>query len=203
MKYKNLLLLPTLFILSNVLYIGCCKCPEITQQFYSILNANVTASGSGNKIIDTGAVTQVDSVFLKYNFTNNCVARVENPLTFLVNTAYALKCDCDVCGAMGLKNKISSIDITSDSVYNGIAANTSIKQFFKNRFYDYQTASYSNISLDSLKAVINANKEGALYTKEIFTTTKPANSKGHIFKLTIKFEGGKEIAVGTRRIYWN
>jgi hypothetical protein len=203
MQYKKIILLPALFILSNVLYISCCKCPEVTQKFYAIINGSVTAKGSRNAIIDTGAITNVDSVFLNYKFASNCVAKAENPFAFLVNTSYAFKCDCGLCGEMGLKNKILSIDITSDSVYNNIVANGSLKQFFKARQYDYTTASYASFSLDSLKTKVNNNKDGLIYNEELFTTTKPGNTRGHSLKLTLIFADSSKVSILSRRIRWN
>ncbi len=203
MQYKKIILLPALFILSNVLYISCCKCPEVTQKFYAIINGSVTAKGSRNAIIDTGAITNVDSVFLNYKFASNCVAKVENPFSFLVNTSYAFKCDCGLCGENGLKNKILSIDISSDSVYNNIVANGSLKQFFKVRQYDYTASGYASISLDSLKTKVNNNKEGLIYSEELFTTTKPGNTKSHTLKLTLIFADSSKVFIQSRKIRWN
>ena len=201
MHYKKIIIIPTVFILCNILYISCCKCPEQTQPFYDITKINVTTNGSAKAIIDTGAITTVDSVFINYSFVNNCIAKVDNPFAFLVNQTYA--CKCESCGLDGLKNKIDSIDITSDSAYNGIAANKSLKQFFKVAPNVSQTSSNNIYGLDSLKTIINSNKDGYASDKTFFTTTKPGNSLRHAFKLRIVFVGGKKLEAITKRIRWN
>lgn len=201
MCYKKIILIPAVFILCNILYISCCKCPEQTQPFYDISKINVTPFGSAKAIIDTGKITTVDSVFLNYSFVNNCIAKAENPFAFLVNQTYA--CTCESCGLNGLKNKIDSIDITSDSTYNGLAANKSLKQFFKVGSSTLPITSSNTYGLDSLKTIINTNADGYVTDKTLFTTTKPSNSFRHAFKLRIVFVGGKKLEVITNRIRWN
>ncbi len=201
MHYKKIIIIPAVFILCNTLYISCCKCPEQTQPFYDITKINVTTNGSAKAIIDTGVITTVDSVFINYIFVNDCVAKEENPFSFLVNQTYA--CSCESCGLSGLKNKIDTLDITSDSTYNGIAPNKSLKQFFKIG-PSASPLSINNVyGLDSLKTILNSNKDGYAGDKTFFTTTKPGNSLGHAFKLKIVFVGGKKLEVKTNRIRWN
>jgi hypothetical protein len=201
MRYKKLIIIPAVFILSNILYISCCKCPEVSQPFYTISKINVIAVGSAKAIIDTGAITTVDSVFLNYNFINNCVAKAENPFAFLVNQSYA--CDCISCGLNGLKNKIDTLEISCDSTYNGIAPNKSLNQFFKVAPNASQTSANNIYGLDSLKTIINSNKDGYASDKTLFTTTKPRNSLRQAFKLRIVFVGGKKLEAITNRIRWN
>ncbi len=200
MHYKKIIIIPAVFILCNILYISCCKCPEQTQPFYDVTKINVITYGSAKAIIDTGAITMVDSVFINYSFVNNCVAKAENPFAFLVNQTYA--CKCESCGLSGLKNKIDSIDITSDSTYNGIAPNKSLKQFFKVGPTFSTINSGNTYGIDSLKTIINSNTNGYVSDKNLFTTTKPGNSFRHAFKLRIVFVGGKKLEVITNRIRW-
>jgi hypothetical protein len=131
MKNKKIFILPILFILSNVLYIGCCKCDKkAVYPFFDITKVFVSVKGSNNAIVDTGQIANVDSIYINSDFYRDCVAKKAHLLSFLGNEAMALSCNCEICGVSGLKNKIEAINITSDSIYNNIAANTSLNIFF-------------------------------------------------------------------------
>ena len=192
MNYKKIIILPAFFLLTHIIYIGCCKCEDSNKAFYVINNLTVQTRGSGNAIIDTGTVTNVDSVFLNYNFDLNCTAVHKDPFSFLVNSTYA--CKCNECGLSGLKTKLAGIDITSDSVYNGIAPNTSLNSLFQVYYYNNNP-----VSLDSLITLMNT---GRVYSTRLFTTTKPGNSQGHKFKLKMVFTDGRELTVFSKTIYW-
>ena len=193
MSYKKIIILPALFFLSNFLYISCCKCIDAKDHFYEILNMSVRTHGSGNAIIDTGVGTHVDSVYHTYSMGFNCVASQKNPLSFLVNESLA--CKCVECGSQGLKSKIISLEISSDSIYNSIPANQSLNSFF------YVAFNNATINLDSLKNLVNDGRN-KLYGLQIFTKTKPDNNKGHVFTLKIIFADGRQVMSSTRRIYW-
>ncbi|MEO6406436.1 MAG: hypothetical protein ABIO32_13165 [Ferruginibacter sp.] len=151
--------------------------------------------GSGNAVVDSNMVTQVDTLYLRYSSYINCVAQEQNPFSFLVNKTMA--CKCADCGRAGLKSKIRSLELTSDSIYNGIPANGSLNSIFKTYYY-----SNSVITVDSLKNAVN-NNGVKLFSLELFTTTKPSNNKGHKLKLKIIFEDGSEVSALTGRLYWN
>lgn len=159
-----------------------------------INNLTVNSFGSGRAIIDTGLVTNVDSVYLNYNLITDCVASNKNPFASLVNSTYA--CKCNECGGSGLKSKIVSIEITSDSIYNGIAANTPLNDIFKLKWYNNTV-----IPIDSFKHEMNETL-ARIFSMQLFTTTKPGNNKGHVFKLRILFTDGREVSVSSKRIYW-
>jgi hypothetical protein len=190
--YKKIIILPCLFILSNLLYIGCCKCVESKNFYYAINNISASVRGSGQTVIDTGLVTNVDSVFLRYQFDIDCVSSRKNPFSFLVNQTYA--CKCNECGLSGLKVPISTLEITSDSLYNGIPANNPLNGFFKAVSYDYHL-----ISLDSLKVLLASDRS---YGATFVSTVKPGNNLGHKFKLKMLFTDGRELTASTKTIYW-
>jgi hypothetical protein len=195
MNYKKIIILPALFILSNVLYIGCCKCEESIYKFYDITNLFVSLKGSGNAIIDTGKVTMVDTIFINSDIYRDCAARNNSPFDFLSNEAMALSCNC-LCGQNGLKNEIDSILITSDSVYNNISANTAL-----NSLFTVKESNNSFTTLDSYKSVLN-NSSYLLPNSSFITTIKPNNTRGHIFNVKFKFTNGKVIEAKTKRIFW-
>jgi len=126
-----------------------------------------------------------------------CIVKHGPDLSFLVNTAQALKCDCINCGSEGLKNKIANITITSDSVYDNIPAHQSLNSLFQ--LYDgFGTAA---LPFDSIVPTLN-KPYGYYYGFDILTTRKPNNNKGHVFKLTIQFADGQTLFIDTRRIFW-
>ena len=196
MNYRKIVILPALFVVSHVIYIGCCKCPEVSEAYYEVLDANVRPLGSGNKPIDNGVVATVDTVYLNYSFNNKCVARKVTDFPFLVNAAYA--CSCDGCGTKGLKNKLTSFQISSDTIYNGIPANQSLNALFKVKRSYYLNEDYS---IDSLVKAVNIGY-AQLSELSLFTKTKPANNAAHKLRLTIAFVNGSTASVATNSIRW-
>ncbi|RYY68806.1 MAG: hypothetical protein EOO13_11290 [Chitinophagaceae bacterium] len=196
MDFKKILILPLLFIGSTLLYIGCCQCMEHSKQFFLARSLFVQPYGSGNSVIDTGRVTTVDSLYFNYTFRGECVVKNESPLFFLGNTARATQCDCIPCGSEGLKNKVVSVVITSDSSYNNIPAHQPLNALFK-LYNDPPTA----FPFDSIVPTLN-RPYGNYYGISLFTTVKPGNSQGHVFTLAIQFADGQTLFVDTRRIFW-
>lgn len=195
MNLKKILILPVGFIITNFLYVACCKCPDATYHYYEVLNAAVKPLGSGGQIIDNGIPITVDTVYLNYSLIPKCVAKAKTDFSFLVNSAYA--CKCNECGRGGLKNKLTSIEITSDNVFNGIAANGSLKSFFMVKDY-YSNTGYS---IDSLISIFN-KKDKSVYTYSLFTKTKPGNTAGHKLKLTMSFANSTAVTVVANPIIW-
>jgi len=196
MNYRKIIILPALFFLSHIIYIGCCKCPEVFERYYEVVSAIVKPLGSGNKIIDNGLATTVDTVYLNYSFNGKCLAQKIPDFSFLVNSAYA--CSCASCGADGLKNKLNLFQISSDTVYNGIAANQSLNALFKVKRAYYLNEYYS---IDSLVKEVN-NGYRQFDELSIFTKIKPGNTGGHKFKLTMGFANGSVVSVTTNSIKW-
>jgi hypothetical protein len=46
--------------------------------------------GSGRAVVDTGAVTTVDSIYLNYGFIRDCAYKKQNNFSFLMNESFAL-----------------------------------------------------------------------------------------------------------------
>lgn len=193
---KKLLILPIGFVLTNFLYISCCKCVDVTEEYYKIVNAAVKPLGSGGQVIDNGIPITVDTVYLNYLLSPDCVAHAQPKLSFLVNTATA--CSCRGCGDKGLKNKLASIQITSDNDFNGITANNSLNAFFRVK-RDYW--SNTDYSIDSLVTDFNGDY-GMRSNFTLFTKTKPGNTSGHKFKLTMSFVNSNTVSVVTNPITW-
>ena len=136
-----------------------------------------------------------DSIYLNYGFINNCAINNKNKAAFLMNQGLALSCPDAVCGQKGLKNKIVSLTISSDSVYNNLPANTSINNYFQvNLSNKFRT-------LDAFVSIVNANGH-QLQFEQFVITTKPSNNKGHVFKLEVQFDDGTVLTASTKRIFW-
>lgn len=193
---KKLLILPVGFLFTTFFYIACCKCVDVKELYYEFTNVTVKPLGSGGQIIDNGIAITVDTVYLNYSYVPNCVARQKNNFSFLVNSAYA--CSCNGCGDRGLKNKLNAVDITSDHVFNGIAANSPLNSFFKAQNDFYSNNSYG---MDSLLTTLNTD---AIYRSRfsLFTKIKPGNTAGHKFKLTMRFANNTIAEVTTNPIIW-
>lgn len=196
MNYRKIIILPLSFFICHLIYIGCCKCPEVFERYYEVLSATVRPSGSGNAVVDNGQIITVDTLYLTYNFNNKCLAKKNLDLSFLVNSAYA--CSCRGCGEDGLKNKLSFLQVTSDIIYNGIAPDQSLNSFFKvKRNYSL----YEDYSVDSLVKAVN-NGYRHLDEVSFFTKVKPGNNAGHQLKLTMAFTNGIVVSVSTNPIRW-
>ena len=195
------MILPMTFLLAHFLYVAClnCNCPDIKEKYFRVEHITVMPYGNNNSIIDTGlAITNTDTISLQCQFIVDCISHKKNPFAELVNAAYA--CSCADCGYEGIKSKITKFEITSDSVYNGIAANTSLNNIFKvkrwNYFYELDRK-----TLDTVKTFVN--KGYPLESLSLFSTTKPLDAKGHRFTLTLVTEDGATKSITTRRIFWH
>ena len=198
MNLKKILILPVGFLLTNMMYIACCDCKPINKFFYEVINVAVSPSGSGKAIVDNGTPVTVDSLYLDYLFYTNCIAVQKNNFSFLVNTASA--CSCIGCGEKGLKSKVTSIEITSDNMYNGIAANNSLNNIFKT-YNKYNIYNNNSVSIDSMITLINVNQE-SMSDFNLFTITKPGNTSPHQFTLKAVFVNGKIFTTKTKPIIW-
>jgi hypothetical protein len=196
---RKLITLPLLFLLIHFLYIACiCNCPDMKEKYFKLTNISVQPYGNNNSIIDTGlAVTSTDTITLKYYFVLDCIAQHKNPFAGFINEAVA--CSCEGCGDHGIKSKIKTIQVTSDSVYSGIPANTSLNNIFKIKNWNYFDM-YSNKTLDTVKTLVN-NGYG-LYSLSLFSVTKPFDAKGHRFTLTLITEDNETKSATTKQIFW-
>ncbi len=194
---KKLLILPIGFLLTNFLYISCCKCVDSKAPFYKLSSVSVQPRGSAGVLVDNGIPVTADTVFLNYYLTVNCVADARTDLSlFLVNAAYA--CKCNGCGEQGLKSKLVSIEITSDNLFNGIPANSSLNSFFKVKSDDPTKPDYSINDLIILFNQPVGIKAGFF----AFTKVKPGNTLEHRFKLNLVYADNTELTVVTNPIVW-
>ena len=135
---KKVIILPFSFLLIHFGYIACipCKCETVRAKYFRVENIIVWPYANSNMITDPTVPLRTDTISLRYEFSIGCVAYQKNPFTELLNTAYA--CSCNECGYEGTKSKIRTFEITSDSVYNGAPANTSLNNVFKiKRWYTF------------------------------------------------------------------
>ena len=91
------------------------------------------------------------------------------------------------------------MEVTSDSVYNGIPPNTSLNNIFKVKQWNTYDA-YAGLTLDSVKQLTNKGYQANGLI--LFSIKKPTDSHGHKFTLTIQTEDNKITTTTTKRIYW-
>jgi hypothetical protein len=199
MNLKKVLILPVAFLLTNIMYIACCDCKPTNKIFYEAINLLVKPYGSNSIVVDNGTPVNMDSLYLDGMFYTNCVVSNKNNFSFLINTANACKCSGN-CGYKGLKSKLTSVEITSDNIYKGIPANTSLNIFFKT--YDkYNPPTGIYLSIDSMVTLINLNQR-ELSSLNFYTTTKPGNTLGHQINFKATFANGSIFSSKTKAIYW-
>ena len=158
---------------------------------------SVQSHGNNNSIIDSG-LTTTDTITLKYQFTIDCLAKYKNSFAGFLNEMSA--CSCGGCGERGLKAKVSTLEITSDSVYNGIPANTSLNNIFKIKSWNHFDM-YSNKTLDTVKTLVNDGH--GLHHLSLFSVVKPIDAKGHRFTLTLITEDNETKRATTKQIFWH
>jgi hypothetical protein len=198
MNLKKILILPVGFLFTNIMYIACCDCKPTNKPYYQAVNLLLKPSGSNYTVVDNGTPVNIDSLYLDCMFYSDCVTSSKNDFSFLINTATA--CKCNGCGNEGLKSKVTSIEITSDNIYNGISPNSSLNNLFKT--YDkYTLRSNINITIDSVISLINTNQM-RLSNLNLYTKIKPGNTLGHQINLKATFANGSTFSSKTKSIYW-
>jgi hypothetical protein len=191
MKRKSILLLVFGFIFLHVGYISCCHCDD-SKLYYKLNSFSIRARDTAFKTIDNSTPIATDSIYLEVLPVGECIAFNKNPFAAFANAAYACKCSagCD----LGLKNKLTSIKISSNDIYNGIAPNLNLNQFFK-------AFRYNNIAIDSMKSIIN-NKTYTSFDFSVVTGTKPNNTQPFKLKIEFTFDNGIVIQNTTKDIVW-
>ena len=199
MNVKKILFLPVGFLLTNFAYIACCNCKPIKDHFEEATSLTLKPFGSNNMVVDEGVTVYMDSLYVDGVFNYRCVAVQQNPFSAFVNTANA--CSCERCGYEGLKYALNSIEITSNNIYNGIPAGMSLNNFFKSYDKYDRGSSYENISIDSIKTLINKNYY-SLNNVTLYTKTKPGNTFKHQLTMTSTFANGVTFTSKTKDIDW-
>ena len=194
---KKIIIIPFVFLLIHFLYIACiCNCPDVKEKYFKVNDITVRSFADDNVVIDSGAVT-TDTITLKYDFVRECIVYHKNPFSSFVNETLA--CSCGGCGEKGIKSKIKTFEITSDSVYNGIPANTSLNNIFKVKSWNYFSM-YDGKTLDTVKTFIN-NRYG-FDVLRLFSIVKPLDAKGHRFTLRLVTEDNVVKTATTKQIFW-
>ncbi len=180
------------------MYVSCCNCPDFKEKFYKISALTVNAYGSSNATIDTGAVTSVDTIYVKYEMIQDCIADASEQFRGFLNAAYA--CYCSGCGYNGLKSKIKNFVITSDTKYNDtLPAGNSLNQIFRVKKWNYYQ-DHNKITLDTVKTKLNEGYQD--FSLVLYAVIKPAPNSTHRFTLTIEMENGEKVTSVTKPINW-
>lgn len=195
MSLKKILILPVGFIMVHILYIGCCKCLE--GDYYrgiSSLRA-LHYNGLPNASLDTVYITDTLFTSLQVNF-NYITQTQKNPLSQLVNTAYATSCDC-ITSDLGYKYPMDSLVITSNKIFNALPAGANIASLFKGMF------SYSSSGIPQYlpipQMLDSINKYKTFDNLNLINTQLPGAEKIHIFKYML-YSNGKQYEATARKV---
>jgi hypothetical protein len=156
---KKIIILPALFILTHILYIGCCKCMPDASLFKDVTSMRVFEYGDKN-FFSRDSVKVIDSFIASININYNYVTKNKlNPFSALVNSAYAWSCNCGgIITDLGFKHKIDSITITSNSNFNGITSGNNLAQFFSASYASRTNGINQKVSIPQLIDSLNTVK---------------------------------------------
>ncbi len=129
---KKIIILPALFFLVHILYIGCCKCVESLggKPYRDIKGVIVKEYGNAGKF-SRDTVYIRDTLTVGFIFPYEYIAtNTKNPMLPFVGTANALSCNCINIEDSGYKYKIDSLKITSDKDIFGIQAGQDLSGLF-------------------------------------------------------------------------
>ena len=206
MKRKKIFLFPLYFLLTNVLYIGCCKCME--GSFFSKVVSVRSYEYSRDTVRRIDTVKIQDTLFTNLKINAELVGAIKsNPMSGFVNSAYAFSCDClnDIT-TLGYKFPIDSLTITSNQAFKGIAAGNDLSGLFKANYFGSDSNSvFSNdeyISIDRLLDSVNLNKQ-TINSMTLIINPTPIIEKTHRFTYKL-FSNGQSFAFATTRVaIWN
>jgi hypothetical protein len=155
----------------------------------------------------TAGLSPTDSLsttqsFYKINFSYNYISLIKNIEFFdFNNKAFAFSSEAP--GFEGLKEKLSSIEIYSNKLFNGRPAKSNLKELFK--WHDVQWDGMKK-SIDSL--VIALNKESFFipdkhqYFLKLILNQRPTDSLSHIFTFDFVYKNGKHQTFNSTTINW-
>jgi hypothetical protein len=194
---KKIIILPLLFIISTIVHISCCNCPDIdNRHFYTVNNVKFKFIDTFFRDINLGQPFTRDSLYFSLTYQRNCVVKNTIPNPFLFNSAIA--CKCLGCGYKGLKNKLSTINITSNAAIYGTSPGNSLNSFFK-------FGVYGNTGRDkyypAIEMVDSVNKFGD-FIQKLVLVAKPNTPFTGNFTVDLKFENEQPIQAITPTITW-
>jgi hypothetical protein len=198
MNLKKILILPVGFILTHILYIGCCKCAE--GIFYREISSATASHYSTlqNTSLDTTYTNDSLTTIIQFRF--NYVTQIKPSIAnALVNTAYATSCSCDNFTDLGYKHNIDSLVITSNTAFNNVPAGGNLTAFFKgvNKCNRSNVSTLVYIPIPQMLDSLNTCRayDGVYIT----TTTDPGINKIHKFNYSL-FSNDKKIEITARKV---
>lgn len=155
---------------------------------FSMLDSNLVQLNSGDTL-------QADSVAFRLSYEAEFLSMQYNPFAQLGNVVRATQ-KCPVDGHQGLKNKISSISVTSNKEYNGVSSGEDISSSFR----------YNGLPLESSYIDI-LNNYGYDYLsfgweREIYLVTQPTNPVERNITFKLEFENGEILTMQTLNFTW-
>jgi hypothetical protein len=170
-------------------------CTEITDEYVEIIGFNAETFENLDRLnspLLSGDTTITDTLIIQAEFDINFIASKQ----YFTNSLYATT--CPEWGEYGLKNKIREISFTSSETFQDRTPNSSLNEFMTCNYYTIR----KDITLDSLKSVLNNWNPGFLNKCTFFINYKPDNSLPQEFKITFELDNDEIIVLKTNEIVW-
>lgn len=203
MSLKKIFLLPALFILVHVCYLGCCKC--ITdlkgKPYRQITTIRVGEYANNSNRYSKDTVFIKDSLSVGINFNYEYIAHnYKNPFAALVNPSMALSCNCINVEDSGYKYKIDSIGIYSNNTFRGVTAGSNLQSFFTAAYSARSNGTYVYVTDLTIPQVLDSLAVTKKYDQFAFFTAvlNPA-VKQHRFTFKF-FTNGRVVEASSQKL---
>ena len=177
----------------NFIINSCCT--EIDKDYVKIIGFNSELFENNGKRVSSlqnGDTTYVDTLKIQTEIKYDFIAS----MNYSSNSVLATK--CKEWGESGFKNKIQEITFKSSGTFQGKSPNSSLNEFITcNYLY-----TRSDVSLDSIKNILNIWKGGFLDTFTFYINSKPENLYSQKFKIIFKLENGEYLELEIPEIVW-
>ena len=200
---KKIIILPALFFLVHILYIGCCKCIEsLGGKPYRNINGLIVKENGNAAKFSRDTVYITDTLIARMIFPFEYIANnIKNPMQPFVGSANALSCNCINVEDSGYKYRIDSLKITSDKDIFGIRAGQDISSLFTGIFsIRANGATQYNLSIRQAIDSFNLTKN---YDQILLMLNRPAPViKTHRFTYKIYVNGRVFQTSSPGKLYW-
>lgn len=193
-------------ILLTLLFLGLIPFACIDQKYpYFIidsLNCQVYKDDELTSILNPTDSLSAASSFYQVNFSYHYVSLLkQRGLPDFSNSAFAFSSHPP--GFEGLKEKLNSIDIYSDKLFNGRVAGSNLNDLFK--WHDVQGDGQKK-SIDTLVLALNKESffipDNQRYFLKLILNQRPADSLSHVFTFDLVYTSGKHQTFNSTTVNW-
>jgi len=183
----------TASIFLNIIVNSCCT--EIDKEYVQLNGFSIELFDRYDRLaspLQNGDTTYTDTVRIETDIQYDFIASA----FCSSNSLYAIT--CPEWGENGLKFKIQNITLSSNETFQGILSNSNFNEFITCNYLHTR----SDISLDSLKTILNNWTGGFLDHCAFYINAKPDNPLPRKFKILFKLENNEAIEFETPEIVW-